>query len=274
MFRRMPVSLSMTPVAMFVAFAVTAAGAEAPPTAAAPAADTATEDHTAAAPAASPTDTKQCSDVELSTDVPALYDFHEVIMPLWHDAWPNKDFELMRKLMPQIDDHVVKLQQAELPGILRDKRDKWDAGVADVAVQAAALQTALKADQPQPALDAAEALHAGFEGLVRVVRPRMKELEAYHQVLYRVYHYDWPNRDLTALAGHAAELATACAPLAAATVPKQFAAKEAQLREGFAALCTATGELAKACGGKDEKLVGTVVEKVHTSYQACEKMFD
>jgi hypothetical protein len=195
-------------------------------------------------------------------------------MPLWHEAWPNKDLKLMRELMPQIKEHVATLQKAELPGILRDKRDKWDAGVAGVAAQTAKLEAALTADQQQPALDAAEALHAGFEGLVRVVRPRMKELETYHQFLYRIYHYDWPNRDFATLTTHAGDLATACAPLASAAVPKGFEGKEAQLREGFTALCAATAELQAACGGKDEKVVRTAVEKVHTAYQACEKMFD
>lgn len=248
------------------------ASAESPHGAAAPAVAPAGDPATT--PSAAHAETPQCSDAELSADVPALFDFHEVIMPLWHDAWPNKDFELMRKLMPEIQAHVANIQQVELPGILRDKRDKWNSGVADIAMQAVALDAALKADQQQPALDAAEALHAGFEGLVRVVRPRMKELEAYHQVLYRVYHYDWPNRDMTALAGHAGEMATACAPLATAEVPKRFESRAAQLREGFAALCAATGELTVACGGKDQKAVGAAVEKVHTAYQACEKMFD
>ena len=226
------------------------------------------------APATPAPSTAQCSDAELTAEVPALSNFHEVIMPLWHDAWPNKDLELMRKLMPQLKEHVATLQQAELPGILRDKREKWDAGVTEVATQTTTLETALTANQQQPALDAAEALHAGFEGLVGVVRPRMKELEAYHQVLYRIYHYDWPNRDLATLATHAGDMATACAPLATAAVPKRFEGKEAQLREGFATLCAATGELTAACGAKDEKVVAAAVEKVHTAYQACEKMFD
>jgi len=253
-----------------VSLALLAAPAAADPAPAPPAAVAA-----AAPPAeAAARETAECSDAELKAEVPALSDFHEVIYPLWHDAWPNKNFGLMKELLPQIKAHVAAVQKAELPGILRDKQGKWDEGVAGVAVSAGALEQALAQDDQQGALDAAEALHAGFEGLVRTVRPRLKELDAYHQVLYRIYHYDWPQKNRAALRQHAAELAASCEPLQAAAVPKRFAAKEAQLRESIAALCAATAELQALGDGAEEKALGDAVEKVHARYQACEQMFD
>ena len=179
-----------------------AAAADPAPAQAAPAAVA-----TAAPPVeAAAHETAECSDAEIKAEVPALAEFHEVIYPLWHDAWPNRNLGLMKELLPQIKAHVAAVQKAELPGILRDKQGKWDEGVAGVAASAGALEQALAQEDQQAALDAAEALHAGFEGLVRTVRPRMKELDAYHQVLYRIYHYDWPQKNLAALKQHAAEL--------------------------------------------------------------------
>lgn len=250
--------------------APTAAAADPAPAQAAPAAVAA-----AAPPAeAAAPETADCSDAEIKAEVPALGEFHEVIYPLWHDAWPSQNFGLMKELLPQIKAHVTAVQKAELPGILRDKQAKWDEGVAGVAASAGALEQALAKDDQQGALDAAEALHAGFEGLVRTVRPRLKELDAYHQVLYRIYHYDWPQKNRAALRQHAAELVASCAPLQTTAVPKRFAAKEAQLRAEFAALCAATGELQALGDGADEKALGAAVEKVHARYQACESMFD
>ncbi len=230
-----------------------------------------------AAPAAQPAQTApaaQCSDAEVMADVPALDKFHDVIYPLWHDAWPNKNLGLMRELLPQIKADVAAVQGAELPGILRDKKAKWAEGVANLAAAAGKLEKALAANEEQAALDAAESLHSGYERLVRTIRPMMKELDAYHQVLYRIYHYDWPKRDFATLRGHAGELAKRCGELQAAAVPKWFAQKEPQLREGFAALSSATDELAQVAAGKDASAIGPAVEKVHTRYQACEKLFD
>ena len=224
------------------------------------------------APAAKPA--AECSDAEVKAEVPALSNFHEVIMPLWHDAWPNKNFDLMRQLMPKIREHIATLKKVELPGILREKRAKWDAGLAGVVASADKLEQALAAKEDQAALDATEALHSGYEGLVRTVRPRMAELDAYHQVLYRVYHYDWPNKDYAALKTHADELTTACGTLQKAPVPKRFAAKEAQLREGFATLAAATAEFRTAAAGAASKALDAAVETMHTKYRACESLFD
>jgi hypothetical protein len=102
----------------------------------------------------------------------------------------------------------------------------------------------------------------------------MKELDAYHQVLYRVYHYDWPQKDLATLKTHAGEMAARCGELQAATVPQWFAAKEPQLKERFGALCAATTEFKAAADGGDAKVIGPALEKAHAAYQACESVFD
>jgi len=67
---------------------------------------------------------------ELKAEVPALRAMHTVIYPLWHKAWPEKDFEMMKRLLPKVQEHVQDVTEAELPGILRDKQAKWDEGVA------------------------------------------------------------------------------------------------------------------------------------------------
>ncbi|MCJ7553795.1 MAG: hypothetical protein MUO34_07915, partial [Ignavibacteriaceae bacterium] len=32
---------------------------------------------------------------ETSADVPELFSFHDVIYPIWHTAFPNKDIEML-----------------------------------------------------------------------------------------------------------------------------------------------------------------------------------
>ncbi len=209
---------------------------------------------------------------ETAAEVPALTACHEVIYPLWHEAWPSKDFAAMRELLPQIQGHVAALKAAELPGILRDKKAAWDTGVTAFAAAAGQLEAALGANQEQAALDAAEELHARFEQLVRVIRPAMKELDAYHVVLYDVYHKIMPVKDLSKLPAAADELVSRCAALQAAAVHKRFAAKESALKESFAALCAATAELKAAAS--DEAKAAAAVERVHTAYQATERLFE
>ena len=52
---------------------------------------------------------------DLKSSVPALDAMHEVIMPLWHDAWPNKDVKAMAAMLPDIEKHVAAVNEAQLP---------------------------------------------------------------------------------------------------------------------------------------------------------------
>ena len=71
---------------------------------------------------------KEASDEELTAFVPELRDLHEVVYPLWHSAFPDKDYSLIKELLPQALSLTGKLDEAELPGILRDKQEAWDKG--------------------------------------------------------------------------------------------------------------------------------------------------
>ena len=211
---------------------------------------------------------------ETRAEVPALMEMHEVIYPLWHEAWPNKDVKMMNELLPQVQQHVAAVEKAELPGILRDKKAAWAEQVQALRATCTAYEKAAAAGDTQALLDAVEALHSRFESMVRVIRPVMKELDAYHQVLYTLYHKTMPDKKLAELPAAAAELSAACTALLSAPVPKRFAPREVQLKEAFAALCQATGELQAVAAGADVEKAAAAVEKVHTQYQAAEKLFE
>jgi len=211
---------------------------------------------------------------ETSADVPALSEFHEVIFPLWHEAWPAKNVQMMKELLPQVQEHVRNIREAELPGILRDHKAAWDEGVKALGETTARYEKAAAANDEKALLDAVEALHARFEGLVRVVRPAMKELDAYHVELYRVYHKLMPAKDVAGVREASVTMAKRCQDLVAAPVPKRFASREAEIRAVFASLCKATDGLAEAAKGQDPDRVSKAVEAVHSEYQKTEKLFE
>lgn len=223
---------------------------------------------------AAPTAPAAAELVEGAGGVPALAAFHDVIYPLWHSAWPSKDLAQMKELLPSVREHVAAVQAAKLPAMLHEKQAKWDAGVLALADAAAAMESALAAGQTQPALDAVEKLHADYEGLVRLLRPASAELDAYHAVLYRLYHHDWPAKAADRIAEDARQLADRCVALQGAAVPKRFASQEAPIRQAFAALCEATRELEAVAERQDAKALDAAIEKVHTRYESTSKLFE
>jgi hypothetical protein len=212
-------------------------------------------------------------DAETRSEVQALTDLHEVVVPLWHEAWPKKNYQMMKDLLPQARAGVAKVAEARLPGILREKQAAWDQGLVGLKEALARYEAAAASGSEPGLLDAVEALHSRYEGLVRVTRPAMKELDAFHVALYRVYHHELAGQAWPAVAASAGEMAEACRALAAAPVPKRFASQEASLRPEIATLCAKSDALKAAAAGTDRKATAEAVESVHSQYEKVEGLF-
>ena len=143
---------------------------------------------------------------ETSSDVPELWEFHEVIYQIWHEAWPEKNTTLLKDLIPEIEAGFAKLEQATLPGILREKQKSWTQGIQEMSGIIDSYKKAAASDQKEALLKAAEDLHSKFEQLVRLIRPVMKEIDHFHQELYMLYHYYMPDYDIEKISTSVTEL--------------------------------------------------------------------
>jgi NADH dehydrogenase/NADH:ubiquinone oxidoreductase subunit G len=211
---------------------------------------------------------------ETESAVPELSAFHEVIYPIWHTAYPDKDIAMLKSLVPQVNELAGKVYAAKLPGILRDKQVKYDAGLAEFRAAVEAYNAAAKGSVDKAMLDAAEVLHAKYEMLVRILRPVLKEMDDFHKVLYVVYHTDLPAKNWAAVRAAAPDLKAKAEAVTAAKLSTRLEPKA----EAFA---KASGELVKAAtvlAGLDPKADGAAVEqavqKLHSRYQDLEKVFD
>jgi len=211
---------------------------------------------------------------ETESTVPELAAFHEVIYPIWHTAYPEKDTAMLKSLVPQVDELASKVYAAKLPGILRDKQAKYDAGLARFRAAVEAYDRAAKGADDKALLDAAEVLHASYERLVRILRPVLKEMDEFHKVLYVVYHTDLPAKDWAAVRAAAPDLKAKAEAVAAAKLPagrqdkaEAFAAAAAELVKAAEALAA----LGPQAGGEAVELA---VERLHSRYQGLEKIFD
>ncbi|MGZ5488747.1 MAG: hypothetical protein ACXWF4_09465 [Candidatus Aminicenantales bacterium] len=211
---------------------------------------------------------------ETESAVPELSAFHEVIYPIWHTAYPDKDIAMLKSLVPQVNELAGKVYAAKLPGILRDKQVKYDAGLAEFRASVEAYNAAAKGSVDKAMLDAAEVLHAKYEMLVRILRPVLKEMDDFHKVLYVVYHTDLPAKNWAAVRAAAPDLKAKAEAVTAAKLSTRLEPKA----EAFA---KASGELVKAAtvlAGLGPKADGAAVEqavqKLHSCYQDLEKIFD
>ena len=211
---------------------------------------------------------------ELSASVPELSEMHEVVYPLWHTAFPDKDFALIKELLPQMDAMTQKLDEAELPGILREKQTVWDEGKQALKSTLEQLHQAADGDNQEEMLNQTEAFHTAYELLVRTIRPLVAELDAFHQELYKLYHYHAPNEDLEAMRETVAAMLEKMAPLKTVQLPSRLADRQMDFEEAVNNLETELNLLAEVVKTNKKKEIAAAVEKVHTAYQNTEKIFN
>jgi len=210
---------------------------------------------------------------ETVASVPALSDFHEVIYTIWHEAWPKKDTAMLQKLLPDVEKGIAAVSAAQLPGILRDKKNAWDEGVRKLQSAGADYRAAAVAKDDAKLLAAAEVLHSRFEGLMRAIRPALKELDEFHAVLYMLYHHYLPKNDTANIRKSAAELTQKMAALNQAKLPERLIDKDHDFQVARSMLSQAVAALEARIQPGDEVTIKEAIEAVHSRYQALEKIF-
>jgi hypothetical protein len=211
---------------------------------------------------------------ETSSSVPELEAFHEIIYPIWHTAYPSKDIAALKGFVAEINKLAAPVYAVKLPGILREKQAKWDAGLAEFRKSVDAYNAAAKGSEDQVMLDAAEVLHARYEGLVRAIRPVLMEVDAYHQTLYVVFHKLLPAEKWAEIKTAAAELATKADAVVGATLSKRLESRAEAYKAAAAELKQATAGLVAACDKGDAASIEAAVNAVHGKYQDLIKVFD
>jgi hypothetical protein len=216
----------------------------------------------------------EMSEGELDADVPALHDLHGVVYPLWHDAFPDKDYALIKELLPEADNLTQKLDEAELPGILRDKKPEWEKGKENLKKSLQDLHKAVEEDNQEDMLNQVEAFHSAFEKLIRLIRPVVPELEAFHQEMYKLYHYYMPNYELPNIRMAVVAMQQKLEPLRDVQLPQRLAEKQEQFNAAVQELGTQLFNLSEVVRQEDKDSIKEAVEKVHTAYQKTEAVFD
>ena len=210
---------------------------------------------------------------ELSAEVPELAGIHEYMHPLWHDAVPERDFQLLRELLPDLGESVSALDTAELPGILRDKETAWEEGKAQLLESFRGLEEAAAEGDEEGMLGYAETFHMSYEGLARLVRPPLPEMDAVHQHLYALYHHYGPGYDLEKIRGSTLGMQETIPPLLEAELPSRLEGTEDEFRARVLTLQDRVGELLAALEDPVREEVQAAVDSVHTAYAQVDALF-
>lgn len=219
-------------------------------------------------------DAKPVHSEEIEAQIPILTEFHEVIFKVWHTAWPEKNTAMLVELLPEIKNYSDSIAKVQLPGVLRDKEKVWKENTTKLQEIVTEYARNTAPVDSQKLLNAAEQLHAQFEKLVRITRPVLKEIEAFHQVLYMLYHHYLPDNDVEKIVSSVTKLKEKMAVLEKAALPERWKEKEAAFTEARAVLAQSVKALDSSIAKDKPKEFAASVETMHSDYQALEKVFE
>jgi hypothetical protein len=126
----------------------------------------------------------------------AMEDFHSVLAPLWHDAFPKNDFKTIRDKAPAIKQKLMNLIVIPAPDDMEEsKRESLFTRRQELAFYVDQYEKAA-ADSSDSVLAASfEKMHWGYEELNKVFMVEIKELDSFHETLYYLWHKALPAKD-------------------------------------------------------------------------------
>jgi len=211
---------------------------------------------------------------EINSSIPELSEFHEVIYPIWHTAYPNKDIAMLKEMVSEVNDGAEKIYSVQLPGILRDKKQDWDDGVEKFRSSVERYNKAMTGNNEEM-LSSAEELHSSFEMLVRIIRPVTKEVDEFHKELYMIYHHYWPNKNKEEFNRAVDDLVIRAEELNASVLPNWVTDKSEVIKEQSQKLFNSTNKLKELKNNSaNDSDIDKAIESVHNDYMTLEALFD
>jgi len=214
---------------------------------------------------------------EISTSVPELANFHKIIFPMWHKAYPAKDTATLRKFVPEIKENMAKINAAKLPGILRDKEELWKNELAKFNTVAENYYKACESKDMDTILKAAEKFHSAYEGMNRVIKPFVKEMDTYHKTLYVIYHKMLPENQFNEIASVMDQLiaeADAITKFPQDQLAKRLKDNTPKYYTISKELYDATVNVKKVLEEKNNDKSRAAIEQMHKTYQKLESVFE
>ncbi len=216
-------------------------------------------------------------EAEISSVVPELQAFHKIIYPMWHKAYPAKDFSAIKGFIPEIKANMEKMNNAKLPGILRDKESQWKEQLAKFNSFADTYYKACSDNDEAGMLKAVENFHRSYEAMNRVVKPFTPQIDAYHQTLYVIYHKLLPENNFKGMSSLMEKFVVQAEDVSKTPedqIVKRLKDKTQKYYTVTKELYANTVALQEVLNKGSKKAKSKAVETLHNSYKKLEAVFE
>ncbi len=199
----------------------------------------------------------------------AMEDFHQVLMPLWHESYPKKDFQTIRDKSKELQQKLMALIRVPPSADLSQDEEKMREFLSkrqEFAFLVTQVNQAAK-DEPDSTLALAfESMHWAYEELAKFFTVQIEELDQFHETLYFLWHKALPERDYQAIKDTTPVLKTEVDSLMKTPLPSVCKIKSEEFDKGKAALKDAVYQLAETCDKGTEDEIDASLKAVHDRF--------
>ncbi|NIM96936.1 MAG: hypothetical protein GTO24_02270 [candidate division Zixibacteria bacterium] len=230
------------------------------------------EDETGSAPETSAQANETVSSAPDTTNLlrMAMDDFHNVMAPLWHEAFPKEDFKAIRGKAPLLKEKLMTLLKVKLPSDLEDDQEKLESFFAkrqELAFSVSQLAQAATDTVDSTLALALEQMHWAYEELEKVFAVPIEELDKFHETLYFLWHKALPTKDYDAIRKTAPVLKAEVDSLMKAPLPYGCAKKKDEFEKRKTALKDAVYQLAEVSEKEtDGKKIEEALDAMHQKF--------
>ena len=207
-------------------------------------------------------------------NIPELKQMHESIYPMWHKGYPDKNYELLKSIYPDLESQFQILNKADFPAEYPDRKMRWQEDLEKMESNLQDYKKAIDEQNHENLLAAARAVHDTFEGLVRIINPPIPELDQFHKLLYYVYHDYLPEQSWQKLNESIDQFQQSMNNLNNAKLPDWMSDDKAEFDTRRQNLAQAVAELAALKNSDNSDKIAQAVENVHTAYVGIEGIFE
>jgi methyl-accepting chemotaxis protein len=202
-------------------------------------------------------------------------EIHEVIYQMYHTGLPQKNIKYLYSLNSVIEKDYEILKKSELPGILIDKKLKWDKALSKLGIFIDLYRIACMKKDSVSLLHAAEKLHTQFEAIVKITKPALKETEAFHKNLYILHNMCTSQYDYEKIKISASALKEKISDLNKAQLPVRLKKRQDEFNKVMMGLISSVEKLDQIVKESNNKAaIRSAVDVVYSNYHALAKLVD
>jgi len=181
-------------------------------------------------------------------------DFHHLMAPVWHNAWPEKDYETLLAAGPKFEKLFVAIAEME-PKLKTEKRNKIFIKKREAFAKAVQLfADACKAGDKEKAYELMPNLHDTFEMAASSLLPlHYPEFDGFVISFNMLNENHIPSNNIDGINGTVETLVAKLDGLTAESIPSELNDKKPAMVKEFSKIKKMVAKLQECCDKKDMK---------------------